>query len=46
MPTLVVIEWGAMADAGHIYKGMRACKNGRKSTLRYVVVDMRRGAEG
>jgi integrase len=31
---------------GHIHKRVRTCKNGRKSTLWYVVVDMPRGAEG
>lgn len=31
---------------GHIYKRVRTCKNGRKSTLWYVVVDLPRGAEG
>lgn len=31
---------------GHIHKRMRTCKNGRKSTLWYVVVDLPRGAEG
>jgi len=31
---------------GHIHKRVRTCKNGRKSTLWYVVVDLPRGAEG
>jgi hypothetical protein len=31
---------------GHIHKRVRTCKNGRKSTLWYVVVDMPREAEG
>jgi len=31
---------------GHIHKRERICKNGRKSTLWYVVVDLPRGAEG
>jgi integrase len=31
---------------GHIHKRVRTCKNGRKSTLWYVVVDMPRGTEG
>jgi integrase len=31
---------------GHIHKRERICKNGRKSTLWYVVVDLPRGADG
>ena len=31
---------------GHIHKRVRTCKNGRKSTLWYVVVDMPRGTPG
>jgi integrase len=30
---------------GHIHKRVRTCRNGRKSTLWYVVVDLPRGAE-
>ena len=31
---------------GHIHKRVRTCKNGRKRTLWYVVVDLPRGADG
>ena len=31
---------------GHIHKRVRTCKNGRKSTLWYVVVDLPQGANG
>jgi len=31
---------------GHIHKRERICKNGRKSTLWYVVVDLPRGVDG
>jgi hypothetical protein len=31
---------------GHIHKRVRTCKNGRKSVLWYVVVDLPRGADG
>lgn len=31
---------------GHIYKRERICKNGRKSVLWYVVVELPRGADG
>ncbi len=31
---------------GHIHKRVRTCKNGRKSTLWYVVVDLPQGASG
>lgn len=31
---------------GHIYKRVRVCKNGRKSVLWYVVVELPRGSDG
>lgn len=31
---------------GHIHRRVRTCKNGRKSTLWYVIVDLPRGADG